>query len=69
MSIRADNADTRLTEKARAVGAVHDARWAAFTSFREQLQQGDRLLRNFAHTPQGWARFGLAINKDGINRK
>jgi tRNA uridine 5-carboxymethylaminomethyl modification enzyme len=69
VSIRADNADTRLTEKARLVGAVRESRWRAFTTFREQLAEGGRLLQEFSQTPQGWAKLGLAINKDGIARR
>ena len=68
ISIRADNADTRLTEKARLVGAVHDTRWNAFSSFKEQLAEGSRLLQEFSQSPQGWAKLGLIINKDGMSR-
>lgn len=68
ISIRADNADTRLTEKARSVGAVDDRRWSAFTFFRDQLAAGDKLLRDFAQSSQGWEKYGLLVNKDGINR-
>ena len=36
--LREDNADLRLTEKARELGLVSDERWAAFTEKREQIE-------------------------------
>ncbi|MCA8920623.1 MAG: tRNA uridine-5-carboxymethylaminomethyl(34) synthesis enzyme MnmG [Planctomycetes bacterium] len=38
--LRHDNADQRLTPLARAVGAVDDARWAAFCAKRDGLEAG-----------------------------
>ena len=36
--LREDNADLRLTEKARELGLISDGRWAAFTEKREQIE-------------------------------
>ena len=36
--LREDNADLRLTEKARELGLVSDERWAAFTEKRESIE-------------------------------
>ena len=36
--LREDNADLRLTEKARELGLISDERWAAFTTKREQIE-------------------------------
>jgi len=36
--LREDNADLRLTEKARELGLISDARWAAFTKKREEIE-------------------------------
>ena len=36
--LREDNADLRLTEKARELGLISDKRWAAFTEKREQIE-------------------------------
>ena len=40
--LRHDNADERLTPLGRELGLVDDARWAAFTRKREQLEAGRR---------------------------
>ena len=36
--LREDNADLRLTEKARELGLISDGRWTAFTEKREQIE-------------------------------
>jgi tRNA uridine 5-carboxymethylaminomethyl modification enzyme len=40
--LRHDNADLRLTEAARAVGAIDDVRWEAFCARRDALARGRR---------------------------
>ncbi|MGX5915303.1 tRNA uridine-5-carboxymethylaminomethyl(34) synthesis enzyme MnmG [Aliidiomarina sp. Khilg15.8] len=44
--LREDNADRRLTTKARELGLVDDARWARFGSKLEALEQEQQRLRN-----------------------
>ena len=46
LSLRADNADERLTAVGRAVGTVDDARWAAFGSARDETERAVALLRD-----------------------
>ena len=43
--LRIDNADLRLTARARAVGSVDDARWRRFEGRRERFEQNVREIR------------------------
>ncbi|RBP53772.1 tRNA uridine-5-carboxymethylaminomethyl(34) synthesis enzyme MnmG [Arenicella xantha] len=43
--LREDNADLRLTEKARELGLVNDARWAAFSNKRESIELEQQRLK------------------------
>ncbi|KAI0698990.1 glucose inhibited division protein A-domain-containing protein [Cytidiella melzeri] len=68
MTIRSDNADLRLTEKGRMVGAVTDARWSHFVGTREEIARMTDVLKSFALSPQGWEKCGFKIQRDGIMR-
>lgn len=65
--LREDNADLRLTEKGRELGLVDDARWAAFCTKREAIEQEEQRLKSAwvrPNTPQGdavAARFGTPL--------
>ncbi|KAG8821169.1 Mitochondrial Translation Optimization [Serendipita sp. 401] len=52
ISIRADNADIRLTEKAREIGAISDERWSKHETNVEALRLGKQALIDFIKTPQ-----------------
>jgi tRNA uridine 5-carboxymethylaminomethyl modification enzyme len=69
MTIRADNADTRLTPKARALGLVSDARWTTYETSREEFEHAATLLRNFILSPQGWMSNGIDCRRDGVMRR
>ena len=53
---------------ARLAGAVTDARWAHFTSTRAELARITDALAAVVHSPQGWARHGVAVQHDGVRR-
>ena len=43
--LREDNADLRLTEKARELGLINDSRWAAFCKKREAIENEQQRLK------------------------
>lgn len=43
--LREDNADLRLTEKARELGLVNDTQWQAFSEKRESIEKEEQRLR------------------------
>jgi tRNA uridine 5-carboxymethylaminomethyl modification enzyme len=68
LTLRADNADQRLTPLGLAIGCVGRARAEAFAAKSKQLADGAGLLAALALTPDEGARSGLAINRDGRKR-
>lgn len=44
--LREDNADRRLTEKAREIGLVDDARWARFSAKMERIESEQKRLQS-----------------------
>jgi tRNA uridine 5-carboxymethylaminomethyl modification enzyme len=68
LTLRADNADQRLTPLGIAIGCVGRARAEAFAAKSKKLQDGAALLAALAFTPDEAARSGLAINRDGRKR-
>jgi len=68
LTLRADNADQRLTPLGGAVGCVGSARSAAVAAKAKQLEQGEALLRSLMLTPDEAAKSGLSINRDGRKR-
>jgi tRNA uridine 5-carboxymethylaminomethyl modification enzyme len=68
LSLRADNADQRLTPLGVAAGCVSSARAAAFAAKSNALAKGAALLNGLALTPDQAAKAGLTVNRDGRKR-
>jgi tRNA uridine 5-carboxymethylaminomethyl modification enzyme len=68
LTLRADNADQRLTPKGLALGCVRAERRQRFTAKLAALEEARVLARSLSITPSEAARFGLALNKDGQRR-
>ena len=68
LTLRADNADQRLTPLGIAIGCVGAARRDAFAAKTKRLEEGAALLAGLALTPDEAAKHGLTINRDGRKR-
>jgi len=68
LTLRADNADQRLTGRGIALGCVGSARADIFRTKMASLDAAHRLARSIVLTPNEAARKGLALRKDGQRR-
>jgi len=68
LTLRADNADQRLTPVGLRSGCVGTERSAAFAAKAKRLDEGRALLESLSLTPDEAAKHGLAINRDGRRR-
>ncbi len=68
LSLRADNADQRLTPIGLAAGCVGEARARAFAAKMERLEAARAAASAARLTPPEAARAGLSINQDGVRR-
>ena len=68
LTLRADNADQRLTDKGIALGCVGAARADRHASKMVALESARALTRSLAITPNEAIRHGLALNRDGNRR-
>ncbi len=68
LSIRADNADQRLTRRGRQLGLVNDQRSDAFAAKMDRLQLGEAALKATQATPEMLRAVGIGIGGDGSAR-
>jgi tRNA uridine 5-carboxymethylaminomethyl modification enzyme len=68
LTLRADNADQRLTDKGIALGCVGNVRAQHHRSKMAALEAAKALSKSLTITPNGAARHGLALNRDGHRR-
>jgi tRNA uridine 5-carboxymethylaminomethyl modification enzyme len=68
LTLRADNADQRLTDKGIVLGCVSEARRIRHAAKMAALNHARRLSRSLTITPNEAAKHGLALNRDGQHR-
>jgi tRNA uridine 5-carboxymethylaminomethyl modification enzyme len=68
LTLRADNADQRLTDKGIALGCVGEARAQHHRTKMAALDTARSLAKSLAITPNEAAKHGLALNRDGQRR-
>jgi tRNA uridine 5-carboxymethylaminomethyl modification enzyme len=68
LTLRADNADLRLTEFGIAIGCVGVFRAENFLQRKEKLDKAREILQNLTISPNKMAENGLLMKQDGIIR-
>src|SRR5690606_15497300 len=68
LSLRADNADSRLTPKAITLGLAGRERVARFAEAERALAEARQQARSVSLTPDAAARHGIVLNRDGVRR-
>jgi tRNA uridine 5-carboxymethylaminomethyl modification enzyme len=68
LTLRADNADQRLTDKGVALGCVGPARRLRHRAKMAALEKAKSLAKSLTLTPSEAAKHGLSLNKDGHRR-
>jgi tRNA uridine 5-carboxymethylaminomethyl modification enzyme len=68
LTLRADNADRRLTEKGVNAGCVGSERKNQYFTKRDNIQEAKEFMSNAKISPNEADRFDLNLNKDGVKR-
>ena len=68
LSIRSDNADIRLTNKAIELGIVCKDRISQFTLKNQQIKKAKLLLTSLESTPNKLRTFGIKLSQDGVKK-
>jgi len=68
LTLRADNADQRLTDKGIAMGCVGQARSERHRNKMAALATAKALAKSLTMTPNEAAKHGMALNRDGHRR-
>lgn len=68
ISLRAENADLRLTEKAYQANIVSEERMQALRKRQEHIENARSTLMGILLSPHGWNRCGMHVRIDGRKR-
>ena len=68
LSLRADNADQRLTPKGLEIGCVGRERKDIFTNKINRIKKARELFENQTYTPKTLSQNGISISQDGNRR-
>ena len=68
LSLRADNADERLTAKGVALGCVGAERAASHRAAAARLEAARAMMKAATASPTALAAAGIAVNQDGVRR-
>lgn len=68
LTLRADNADLRLTPKGETIGLVQGNRSRRFDARRAAILQAEKQLSQLSLSPSEAARNGLRVRQDGVVR-
>ena len=68
LSLRPDNADIRLTEKAFKAGLIKADRHNKFVKDKSELERGIKALQSFRLSPHNWEKNGISCAADGAYR-
>ncbi len=68
LSLRADNADMRLTAKGIKIGCVLESRKQQFWAKQDEINQASELLANLKISPNKLSNYGIIIKQDGVVR-
>ncbi|KAI8595674.1 putative MTO1 protein [Dissophora ornata] len=68
LTLRADNADLRLTRKGYEAGCVTDYRWNVYQQMEGDMHRGMQLMNDLKLSPSKWTEYGLGKSDDGIKR-
>ncbi len=68
LTLRADNADRRLTPRGMILGCISSARADSFTAKVDLLERGRTMMQGLAATPPVLKAAGFAVNQDGVRR-
>jgi tRNA uridine 5-carboxymethylaminomethyl modification enzyme len=68
LTLRADNADQRLTPIGERAGCVGSARSTVFAAKMDRLSRARETMRTLSMTPNEAQKHGMAIRQDGVRR-